>query len=85
MNDEQADGCVRRALLQVVPQSDVAQLSPDEPLRDALEMDSLDFLSFVEHLSAEAQVRIEEDDYPQLVSYADCVRFVSTAPVITTG
>lgn len=72
---------VAEALRSVVPDADVDALDPDEPLRDALELDSLDFLSFVEDLSARTGVRIEEDDYPQLQTLSGCVRFVDTARV----
>ena len=72
---------IAEALRTVVPDADVDALDPDEPLRDALEMDSLDFLSFVEDLSARAGVRIEEDDYPHLQTLSGCVRFVDAARV----
>ena len=45
--------------------------------RSELELDSLDFLSFVEHLSAATGVRIDEDDYPDLVSMATSVAFLT--------
>jgi acyl carrier protein len=67
---------IQEALRQVVPDADVGALAPDEPLRDALEMDSLDFLSFVEHLSSATGVRIDEDDYPNLLTFESCVRFL---------
>jgi len=70
---------VAEALRSVVPDADVEALDPDEPVRDVLELDSLDFLSFVEDLAARTGVRIEEDDYPQLQTLSGCVRFVETA------
>jgi acyl carrier protein len=73
------DELVADALRTVVPDADVEGLDPDEAVRDALEMDSLDFLSFVEALSAGAGVRIEEDDYPRLQTLAGCRRFLETA------
>lgn len=79
MNPQDAGAQVRHALLQVVPDADLAHLSDDEPLRDALELDSLDFLSFVEQLSAATKVRIEEDDYPRLTTVGGCVDFLSSA------
>lgn len=75
---DQATAHVQEALRSVVPDADPGALDPGEPLRDALEMDSLDFLSFVEDLSARAGIRIEEDDYPRLATFAGCVRFLQT-------
>lgn len=76
---------VAAALRSVVPDADVAGLDPDEPMRDALEMDSLDFLSFVEDLSARSGARIDEDDYPALATLAGCVRFLQTAATTAAG
>jgi acyl carrier protein len=71
--------CLREALHQVVPDADLDHLRPDEPLRDALELDSLDFLSFVEHLSAATGLRIDEDSYRKLTTYQSCVQFLDAA------
>lgn len=76
---------VAEALRSVVPDADVDGLDPDEPLRDALELDSLDFLSFVEDLSARSGIRIDEDDYPQLQTLAGCLRFVEGAAARAAG
>ena len=51
---------------------------PTTRLRDELELDSLDFLSFVELLTTGSGRRIDEDDYPRLRTMADCVTFLSS-------
>ena len=79
MNGDEARRCVREALLQVVPDADLDHLADDEPLRDALELDSLDFLSFVESLSASTGVRLDEVDYPRLTTMESCVLLLSGA------
>jgi len=53
-------------------------LQTPEELRDELEPDSLDFLSFVELLSTGSGRRIDEDDYPALRTMTDCITFLST-------
>ncbi|MFQ6328618.1 acyl carrier protein [Nocardia sp. NBC_01009] len=73
-----ADSVVRSALRGFASDEDLAALTQDEPLRAALELDSLDFLTFVEKLTRATGVRIEEDDYPQLVSIHACVDFLAT-------
>ena len=82
MNPQQARDHVDRALRQVVPDADLDALGPDQPLRDALELDSLDFLSFVEQLSAAGGTRIDEEDYPRLRTVDSCVQLLveATAP-----
>jgi hypothetical protein len=41
-----------------------------------LELDSLDFLAFVEQLSGRCGQRIDEDDYPHLRTLPGCTRFL---------
>lgn len=83
MNGDEARRCVRDALLQVVPDADLEHLGDGESLRDALELDSLDFLSFVEQLSASTGVRLDEVDYPRLTTMESCVLLLTTAAVPT--
>ncbi|MFD9128518.1 2-oxo acid dehydrogenase subunit E2, partial [Kitasatospora sp. NPDC059571] len=66
VNHDQALALVREVLTEIVPDADFAVLGPDENYRDALELDSLDFLTLVERLSVRADCRIDEDDYPRL-------------------
>lgn len=67
---------VRESLSRVVPGADVAALGPDEAFRDALEMDSLDFLSFVEVLGERSGVRIEDEDTPRLTTLSGSADFL---------
>jgi acyl carrier protein len=68
---------VADALMQIVPDADVDALAGDESLRDALELDSLDFLSFVEQLSATSGLRLDESDYPALATLDGCVELLT--------
>ncbi|WP_324789507.1 acyl carrier protein [Streptomyces sp. H51] len=66
MNRTDALDMVRESISRVVPGADVAALGPDDAFREVLEMDSLDFLNFVEVLSERSGVRIEDEDTPRL-------------------
>lgn len=59
-----------------VPGADVTELHLDDPFRDVLDMDSLDFLSFVELLSERSGVRIEDEDTPRLATLAGSADFL---------
>ena len=59
---------VGAAVRRIVPDADVETLDPDADLRQTFELDSLDFLGFVELLSERSGVRIDEEDYPALRS-----------------
>jgi acyl carrier protein len=76
VNRTDALAMVRDSISRVVPDADVAALRPDDAFRDALEMDSLDFLSFVEVLSEQSGVRIEDEDTPRLATLSASADFV---------
>ncbi len=78
MTPEQARRAVEESLIQVAPDADTEAAGPDADLRDTFELDSLDFLRFVEDLSGRAGRRIEEDDYPQLATMASAVKFLAS-------
>lgn len=77
LTDAQAREAVADALLRIVPDADLEEVGDDGVLRSELELDSLDFLSFVERLSSTTGVRIDEDDYPQLRTMRSCIAFLT--------
>jgi len=77
MTPDQAETAITEALGQVTPGSDIDALPADADLRDTLELDSLDFLRFVEILSERTAERIDEDDYPQLATIASAIKFLT--------
>jgi acyl carrier protein len=74
---QQAREQVGLALKRAAPGSDIDTIDPDTDLRDALDLDSIDFLNFVEILSDASGRRIDEDDYPQLATLNSCIQFLS--------
>jgi len=74
---EEARQAITETLLDVAPDADVDTLPPGADLRDTLELDSLDFLNFVEALGKRAGRRIDEDDYPQLATLDSGVVFLT--------
>ena len=76
MNRTDALNLVRDSISRVVPVADVTTVVRDDAFRDALEMDSLDFLSFVEVLSERSGVRIEDEDTPRLTTLSGSADFL---------
>ncbi|MFI5541873.1 MULTISPECIES: acyl carrier protein [unclassified Nocardia] len=76
MSREQAEDSVRAALRGFATEADISALGQDDPLRSSLELDSIDFLTFIERLSAVGG-RIEESDYPRLSTIRSCVDFLT--------
>ena len=51
-------------------------LKPDEPLRDQLDLDSMDFLDIVMELRKRYQVQIPEEEYPELATLNSCINYL---------
>jgi acyl carrier protein len=78
MNRDEARELLAQTLLDIVPDADVAALPDDADFRDALELDSLDFVELVERLSKRSGVRIDEDDYRSLRTIGDASAFLAS-------
>lgn len=77
MNRDDALNLVKESITQVVPDADLAALGPEDTFRDALEMDSLDFLSYLEILGERTGVRIDDADAPQLTTLSGSAGFLA--------
>lgn len=51
-------------------------LDPDQPLRDQLDLDSMDFLDIVMELRKRHGLQIPEEEYPQLATLSSCVNYL---------
>jgi acyl carrier protein len=70
---------VLAALAAVVPELEPGELGPDRPLRDELDIDSMDFLNFTIGLHKAFGVEIPEQDYRKLATLDACVDYVAAA------
>lgn len=77
MNRTDTLAAIRAALHEVAPEADLDQLGPAADIQESLELDSLDFLRFVELLSERTGHRIDEDDYPQLTTTSQACEFLA--------
>ena len=77
MTPEQARQMIKDILREIAPDCDPDSLPGDADLRDSLELDSLDFLNFVEELAQRSGRRIDEDDYPKLATLASGATFLA--------
>ena len=71
MTREELRAQIFQALGEVAPEVDPSDLRPAADLRDAADLDSMDFLRFVIALSARIGVEIPEADYPHVRSLDD--------------
>ena len=70
---------VLAALAAVVPELEPAELRPDRPLRDELDIDSMDFLNFTIALHKSFGIEIPEQDYRKLDTLNACIDYVAAA------
>ena len=68
---------VIECLREVAPEADLDDLRPDAPLRDQLDIDSMDFLNFVIGLDRSLRVAVPESNYHQLATLDGCVAYLA--------
>jgi acyl carrier protein len=71
---------VEEVLLEIIAdideEADFDALDPDKPLRDQLELDSMDFLDIVMELRKRYKLQIPEDEYPELATLNSCINYL---------
>lgn len=71
---------IRQVILDILgdiaPDEDLSKLKEDVPLREQLELDSMDFLDIVMELRKRYRVQIPEDDYAELGSMQSTVKYL---------
>ena len=60
----------------IAPDEDLSALQDDQPFREQLELDSMDFLDIVMELRKRYRVQIPEEEYKQLVSMQSTVKYL---------
>lgn len=76
---EEVREVVLRQLRSVAPDADVTALPETADMREALDLDSLDFLRFVSALHKELGVTIPESDYPSVTTLNGCIDYLARA------
>jgi len=77
MTNEEIKDLIIEIIEDIDDEADFANLDPDQPLRDQLELDSMDFLDIVMELRKRHQLQIPEEDYPNLATLNSCVTYLS--------
>ena len=69
-----------QVLAGIAPEADLATVGQDEDLRQALDLDSMDFLNFVIGLSQGSGRAIAERDYPRLFTLGGLLAYLADSP-----
>jgi acyl carrier protein len=77
MNEADIRTVLREELGNIAPEMDLQALDPAADLREALDIDSMDFLNFVIAVHGRLGVDIPELDYPKLVTLDGAVGYLA--------
>ena len=64
-------------LCAIAPEVDLSTVADDEDLREALDLDSMDFLNFVVALHDRAGIDVPEADYPHLFTLDGAIAYLA--------
>ncbi|HOM12489.1 MAG TPA: acyl carrier protein [Rubrivivax sp.] len=77
MNPQQIRAGVIAAIQAVAPELDEAELQPDRPLRNQVDLDSMDWLNVIVGLHERFGIDIPEADYAKLSTIEAIVAYVA--------
>ncbi len=67
---------VQEELNNIAPEVDMASVDPAADLREALDIDSMDFLNFITAIHHRLNIDIPELDYPKLITLDGAVAYI---------
>ncbi|MBY6197324.1 acyl carrier protein [Vibrio hangzhouensis] len=76
MDREQLNQLVISQLTNIAPELEGESLEQDEDMRDAFDLDSMDFLNLVTAVSKQTGINIPEVDYPKVLTIDHMVDYL---------
>ncbi len=76
MNDIDIRKIVKEELNNIAPEVDMDHIEPTADLREAMDIDSMDFLNFITAVTHRLSIDIPEVDYPKLVTLNGAVAYI---------
>jgi acyl carrier protein len=77
MNEQAIRALAADVLASIAPEADLATVGDTEDLREALDLDSMDFLNFVIGLGEKTGLKIPEADTPKLHTMKGLVAYLA--------
>jgi acyl carrier protein len=77
MDEQDLRKTVLSTLQSIAPELDPADVAPGRPLRNQVDLDSMDWLNFLVALHERLKVEIPEADYARLVTLDDVIGYLS--------
>ena len=76
MNKQELQAVVFSTLKSIAPEVDENDLVPSQPLRNQVDLDSMDWLNFLVGLHQKLNVEIPESDYSRLRTLDDLMEYL---------
>ncbi len=76
MTKEQIRATILEIIAQIVPDEDLSNLKGNIPIREQIELDSMDFLDIIMELRKRYGIEVPEDDYVQLATLDSSVAYL---------
>jgi acyl carrier protein len=78
MERQEIAAVVVSTLKTIAPELEESELAADEPLRDQVDLDSMDWLNFLVGLHEKFRIEIPESDYARLRTLNDVLEYLHT-------
>ena len=76
MTRDEISDVILEIIADIDEDADFDGLASDKPLRDQLDLDSMDFLDIVMELRKRYKLQIPEEEYPELATLDSCVNYL---------
>ena len=76
LTKDRARAALLDAICAIAPETDIAALQPDAPLRQQIDLDSFDFLNVIIRLHQAAGVEVPERDYAEFATLDRAVDYL---------
>ena len=77
MTREEVAAVFARALARIAPEADLASVGPRDDLREALDLDSMDFLNLLVGVHEQTGIEIPEADAPKLATLEGAAAYLA--------
>lgn len=79
MDKQELKTLILDALSNIAPEIETDKVPDDEDLREALELDSMDFLNLIIAVSKQTKIVIPEADYAKVLTLDNMIRYLHHA------
>jgi len=76
MKQEEFEQLIIEAIQEVAPEIELVDIDVEEDIRDECDLDSMDFINFLEALQKSTGVKISEADYGKLDTFCHVLAFL---------